>query len=303
MKKSLSLLLLLFCCLGCDDGNGVTPENPVPEPSDPVPPTTEDVPVILRSKSVDGDFGVGDCIGLYMVNYVDGQQVALKPENNYINNWKFRYDGAGNWSADQKLYYLNDTTSADFYAYYPYSEVEDATCYNVSVPSDQSAEKNYRKADFLWGNTLNCSPTTDPVDITLEHIMSKVVVILKPGTGFTEEELIASAPEVGFVNVKCNASFDLGTGELSVENSSESLVPYGFSSLEYRAMLLPQSVNDKDIVEIKIGKSVYKLRRTISFERGREYTFTVTIQRVEGGVNVGVGSWDVVDEDFGGVVS
>ena len=147
MKKSLYLLLLLFCCLGCDDGNGVTPENPVP-------PTTEEVPVIMRSKSVDGDFGVGDCIGLYMVNYVDGQQVALKPENNYIDNWKFRYDGAGNWSADQKLYYLNDTTSADFYAYYPYSEVEDATCYNVSVPSDQSAEKNYRKADFLWGNTL-----------------------------------------------------------------------------------------------------------------------------------------------------
>lgn len=297
MKKNVCLLFVVLCGLSCKM-NPIGPETPVP-----VPPSTEDVPVVLRSKATGVDFTKGDCVGIYMVNYVDGKQVALKPENNYIDNWKFQYDGVGDWRADQKLYYKDEVTAADFYAYHPYSDILDATTHDVSVPSDQSAEAEYKKADFLWGCALNCSPSTDPVDILLEHIMSKVVVVLKPGTGFTEDELIAADPLVRFVDLKCKAFFNLGTGELSADDSEEFVTPYSHSSLEYRAILLPQSVEDEDIVEIRIGESVYKLRRTITFEAGKVYTFTVTIQRVEGGVNVGIGSWDVVDQDFGGVVS
>lgn len=302
MKKFVSLLFAVLCCISCDEKNPVT-DDPTPVPPVPVPPSTQDIPVALRSKAADGDFAKGDCVGVYMVNYIDGKQVALKPGNNYIDNWKFLYDGIGSWSADQKLYYKDGETPADFYAYHPYSDIVDATMHDVSVPSDQSVDADYRKSDFLWGSALNCSPSTDPVDIIMEHMMSKVVVVLKPGTGFTEEDLIVSAPVVRFLDMKCEASFNLGTGELSIEDSSETVIPNKYSSLEYRAILLPQSVDDKDVVEIQIDGSVYKLRRTIAFERGKEYTFTVTIQRVEGGINVGVGSWDVVDEDFGGVVS
>ena len=217
MKKYLSLLCAVLCCLSCEENNPIT-NDPTSETPNPLPPSTEDVPVILRSKSEDMDFKKGDCVGVYMVNYVDGKQVALKHANNYIDNWKFQYDGLGNWSADQKLYYKDEETAADFYVYHPYSEIADATFHNVSVSSDQSIEGNYAKADFLWGCALNCSPSVEPVDINLNHMMSKVVVILKPGTGFTEDELSAAGPLVNLLDFKCTASFNLGTGDMSVEN-------------------------------------------------------------------------------------
>lgn len=301
MKKFFYCLLVAYCSLGCDNKNPITPDGPAPQP--PVPPSTEEVPVVLHTKAADGDFAKGDCVGVYMVNYMDGQQMSLKSSGNYIDNWKFLYDGEGSWAADQKLYYKDEDTAADFYAYHPYSDIADATGYDVSVPYDQSAESDYKKADFLWGGALNCIPSTEPVDITLEHMMSKAVVVLRPGTGFTEEELIAAAPVVRFLDMKCDASFNLGSGELSVAGSARSVTPNHTSALTYQAILIPQSVEDKDVVEVRIGESVYKLRRTVVFEKGKEYTFTVTIQRTEGGVSVGIGSWDLVGEDFGGVVS
>lgn len=303
MKKYFVLLFIILCFVCCDEKNPVIPNEPGTQPSVPVPPTTEEMPVVLRSRAADGDFAKGDCVGVYMVNYLDGRHVSLKSSGNYIDNWKFLYDGEGSWAADQKLYYKDEETAADFYAYHPYSDIADATGHDVSVPYDQSAESDYEKADFLWGRALNCIPSTDPVDITLEHMMSKAVVVLKPGTGFTEEELIAAAPVVRFLDMKCDASFNLGTGELSVAQSVRSVTPNKSSALTYQAILVPQSVEDKDVVEVRIGESVYKLRRTVVFEKGKEYTFTVTIQRTEGGVSVGIGSWDLVGEDFGGVVS
>jgi hypothetical protein len=41
----------------------------------------------------------------------------------------------------------------------------------------------------------------------------------------------------------------------------------------------------------------------MTFESGKQYTFTITIQKTSGDIEIGIGSWDVVDEDFGGVVS
>lgn len=300
MKKFINFLVCSFCILGC---GGVEPTPIIPTPPTPTPPSTEDVPVLLQTKAASGDFVKGDAVGIYMSNQVEGAHYPLKSSGNYIDNWRFEYDGNGGWSADQKLYYKDEETAADFYAYYPYATVPDATRYDVSVSADQSKDTAFEKADFLWGSALACKPTTDPVELTLNHMMSKAVIILKPGTGFSEEELVAVNPSVKLTGLKCEASFNLGTGELTAGNSVSDVTPYHYSSLEYRAMVVPQEINDKDVVVISIGESIYKLRKTISFEKGKEYTFTVTIQRTEGGVSVGIGSWDVVGEDFGGVVS
>lgn len=298
MKKFIDFLLCSFCIMGCG-GVEPTPIDPTPTP----PPSTEEVPVLLHTRVASGDFAKGDAVGIYMSNQVEGAHSPLKSSGNYIDNWRFEYDGNGGWSADQKLYYKDEETAADFYAYYPYSTVSDATRYDVSVSLDQSKDAAFENADFLWGSALACKPTTDPVKLTLNHMMSKAVIILKPGAGFSEEELVAVNPSVKLTGLKCEASFNLGTGELTVGNSVLDVTPYHYSSLEYRAMVVPQEINDKDVVVISIGESIYKLRKTISFEKGKEYTFTVTIQRTEGGVSVGIGSWDVVGEDFGGVVS
>ena len=294
----LSLLLSgLFLVASCGDLE-IRPLEP-----SPVPPATDEVSVCLHTATINDNFLKGESIGLYMSNHSDGASLPLMSSGNYTDNWKFTYDGLGGWTSDRKLYYEDEDAQVDFYAYFPYSEISDATRHDVSVPVDQSDEMAYRMADFIWGNTLNCQPGAGPINITLDHMLAKAVVILKPGHGFTENELIEVGPRVQIRGISCNATFDLGTGQLTEIDSPTLLMPYQHSALEYRAVLVPQHIEDTDLVEISIGAAAYKLRRTITFEKGKEYTFTVTIQRTEDGVNVGIGSWDVVSEDYGGVVS
>lgn len=297
MNRLSFLLSGLFLITSCGDLE-IKPLDPQPEfPAEP------EVPVRLQTWAVDGDYLEVETIGLYMSNHLDGTSLSLMPFGNYIDNWKFICNELGGWSSDKKLYYKDENTQADFYAYSPYSDISDATRHYVSVPSDQSEEVAYKMADFIWGKTLNCQPSSEPVNIILEHMLAKVVVILKPGHGFTENELTEVRPRVQLKGIRCNATFDIGTGQLTEIGSPVLLMPYRHSALEYRAILIPQRIEDTDMVEISIGDAVYRLRRTITFEKGKEYTFTVTIQRTDGGVNVGIGSWDVVGEDYGGVVS
>ena len=293
MKKIISILIAGFCIYSCGKEEPITPDNP----------TSENHPVTLTTKVTDGAFVEGASVGIYMVNYIDGGTATLKPSGNYVDNRKFSYYGTGGWKSDKTLYFKDDKTPVDFYAYSPYSTVSDATNYSVSVVPDQSVESAYEASDFLWGKSLGCLPSSSPVNITVNHMMSKVIIILNPGAGFTEEELIALSPVVQLPNLKCNASFNMGTGAFSQLKSEKSVTPYKVSSLKYQALVLPQSVEEYDIVVITIGENEYELRRTMTFEPGREYTFTVVLQRSEGGVNVGIGSWDVIDEDFGGIVS
>ena len=296
MKKICTLVLFALCFFSCDEIiKIVIPNDPDPEP-------VVQVPVSLRLCVQDGEFVKGDCVGVYMSTYMDGKHVDLKAKGNHVDNNKFQYDGAGNWRSENIIYFKDDETPTDFYAYYPYITVNDATRHNISVPTDQSVEDNFKSADFMWGFTKGCIPSPEAVDITLHHIMSKAVIILKPGNGFTEEELISKEPTVRILNVRCNSTFNLGTGAWEPDTATKSLIPYRSSALEYRAILLPQNIENNEIVEVRVGEAVYRLRKTMHLLGGNEYTFTVTIQRTEAGVNVGVSSWDVVDQDFGGIV-
>jgi hypothetical protein len=45
------------------------------------------------------------------------------------------------------------------------------------------------------------------------------------------------------------------------------------------------------------------LNKTFTCESGKQYTCTITMTKTQGGINVGIGAWDVVDGDFGGVVN
>lgn len=282
----------------------VSCERTKPIPPTPEPPVseTEREPVVLMTRAINGDFEVQDCIGVYMSNFENGSSVPLKSSGNYVDNRKYTYTGSG-WTAESPLYWKDENTNADFYAYYPYASVHDATELVVEVKNDQSALADYISSDFLWGKAENQSPNVGTVYIMLSHVMSQAVLKIKPGAGFTEEELIDANPQVQFYSLKNQAIFNIGTGELSDSDGAYSLTPYKVADLEYKAIVLPQTLEEAQLVEVKINNISYYLTRSMTFESGKQYTFTITIQKTSGDIEIGIGSWDVVDEDFGGVVS
>lgn len=117
-KIGFILIALLYACSG---GSGSEDPELMPEPTPE--PVRKEIKMLFGvqdiARATDATFEAGDKIGLYVVNY-DGQQAGnLQNTGNHVNNMRFVYNSS--WTPDQTIYWKDDETKADFYAYYPYS--------------------------------------------------------------------------------------------------------------------------------------------------------------------------------------
>ena len=106
--------------------------------------------------AVDDGFCAGDVVGVYLVNY-DGENAGtLKLDGNQADNVRFTFDENGNWKSDSDIYYKDNETNVDFYAYYPYADPSPIEAYPFEVVRDQSKSAEpgqmapYEASDFLW---------------------------------------------------------------------------------------------------------------------------------------------------------
>lgn len=168
-KIGFILIALLYACSG---GSGSEDPELMPEPTPE--PVRKEIKMLFGvqdiARATDATFEAGDKIGLYVVNY-DGQQAGnLQNTGNHVNNMRFVYNSS--WTPDQTIYWKDDETKADFYAYYPYSASANVSGHVFNVKADQASVDNYKASDFLWGKTSGVSPTEQAVNITLNHVFS-----------------------------------------------------------------------------------------------------------------------------------
>ena len=163
------------------------------------------------TRANDTTFAVDDKVGIYVVNYAEEVAGTLAASGNQVDNAKFTFNGSA-WTPEKPVYWKDRSTAADFYAYYPYSEVADIAAHPFSVKADQSEEADFWASDFLWGKATNVSPSPNPVSITTNHSLSRILVEIKPGKGFTEEAWTAASKSIKICDVKTAATIDLSTG-------------------------------------------------------------------------------------------
>ena len=138
-------------------------------------PIPINVSTSLWTKATDSGYEENDKVGIYVVNWSGDIQAPLLSSGNHADNAGFTFSG-GVWMPDDTLYWLDQSTKADFYCYYPYVlEVEDVASFPFSVNLDQSTDAGYKSSDLLWGKTEGVSPTPDPVGIMTNHLMEAVI--------------------------------------------------------------------------------------------------------------------------------
>ncbi|MDD3108684.1 MAG: fimbrillin family protein [Alistipes sp.] len=297
MKKI--LLILALCTLGgsCSKGGDQTTP-PQPEPEDKAIPIRLSTAVWTRV--TDSNYESGDKVGLYVVNYTGGSAGTLSSSGNYVDNERFTYTTL--WTPDQTIYWKDQTTKADFYCYYPYrASVADIAACAVSVKTNQSTEADYKASEFLWGKATGIAPTADVVSITTRHVMSNLLIYLTPGAGYTVQSLKAAVSGVVICNTKTHGTFNLSTGAVSATGDVADITPRTEADY-YRALVLPQSVENVDLIKVKIGEESYALRQSLTLESGKQHKCTLIINRLGNGINIGVAGWESDSDDHGGVV-
>jgi hypothetical protein len=253
--------------------------------------------VKIASRATDASFENTDAIGVFMA--YDG---SFQSTGNYLNNVKYT-NSNGVWSSTTAFYWRDQTSTADLYGYYPYaSNISDATNYSFSVSNNQSVEANYKASDFLWGAAKGQKPSTSAVSLTLDHLMSKVVINVVAGDGFDESDMTSNGVEIVLHQAKTQSKINLATGSVSATGNAADITPRKLSDLSAILLLPPQTISG-DIIEVTYNNDSYKLNKTFTCESGKQYTCTVTMTKTQGGLNVGIGAWDVVEGDFGGVVN
>lgn len=262
----------------------------------PEQPVDEKLPINISTtvtRATDSVFEAGDKVGIFVVN----EPNELATSGNHVDNMGFTY--STKWTPDTEIYWLDKTTKADFYCYYPYAESVNTAAHSFATKANQSSLDNYKASEFLWGKTIGVAPTENAVDIVTNHTFSNMVVILKPGDGFTEESLAAATKSVKICGIKTNATIDLATGIATANGNNTDVIPY-LDGTQYRALIVPQTTTDGALVVVTVNGTDYTLSRAMTFKANKQHKFTITINKSSNGVNIGIGGWTEDEEDYGG---
>lgn len=287
--------MLIASCAKSDD----------PEPNPPTPPTPPEAqkmeikisPSMKESRATDYGFEAGDCIGLYVVNYNGTTAGTLGTTGNHVDNMRFTYNGT--WVPDTPIYWADNETHADFYLYYPYAAVTSVTAHPFAVRADQSAEASYKASDLMVGKTTNVAPTSGATIIPVNHVMSRIIISLAAGNGFTAESLAAANVAVKVNGVKCSSTVDIATGNVTATGDATTVTPL-FSEGAYKALIVPQTVAEGNLITVTVDGRDFNLKKAFTFESSKSHKFTVTLSKTSNGVNVNINPWTDDGTDNGG---
>ena len=286
MKKLFLLVAVFAAMISCSESLENTPATP----------ETDKLPINISTtltRATDSAYEAGDKVGIFVVN----EPNTLVASGNHVDNMGFTYSTT--WTPDTPIYWLDKSTKADFYCYYPYAENVSTTAHTFATKANQSQLADYKASEFLWGKTAGIAPTEEAVNITTNHTFSNMVVILKPGDGFTDATLAAATKSVKICGVKTNATINLSTGVATATGNATEVTPY-LDGTQYRALIVPQTTAEGALVVVTVDGVDYTLSRAMTFKANKQHKFTVTLNKVSNGVNVGIGGWESDEEDYGG---
>lgn len=243
------------------------------------------------SRVNDNGFTQGDAIGVYVVDYENGNPCALKTDGNHADNVKFTFGDTG-WSSATHLYWTDDKTSVDAYSYYPFMEsIADVESIPFAVEHRQDTEATaqapggYEKSDFLWAKASAAQPLS-PIVLHHQHLMAGIQVSLIEGEGFNGE-WSSLDKAVTITNTKLSSHINLYTGVVTVDETDAlgTVIPYNRGN-EWRCVVVPQTVDaSEDLIQIVIDGDLYGLTRSeaTTYQAGKISKFAIKVDKREKG--------------------
>ena len=299
MRKTILPLITLFaatCFTSCDKNAKTEPEVKIP------------IRISSSVTKISGDtFEYGDAIGLYVVNATENEDGSWKSGSladagNHMDNVRYEYNNS--WNADKEYYWKDARTQADFYCYLPY--VKDAGSIEgikIDTPTDQSTLAGFKSAEVLWGRAELRSPSEEYVNILTSHMMCQFIIEIKPGKGFTKESLEKSISKIRINNIMTQGILNLKTGTLYAEGTPADISPY-YDGSSYRVMLAPQTVlATSPLVTITVDGRDRTLSKNLQFVSNTRKKCTITIDKLNEGINVSIGGWIDDGTDYGATLN
>lgn len=235
-------------------------------------------------------FATGDRMGIYIVDYVDGEAGQIGTDNR-ASNLIYTFDGDSyQWTSPITVYWRDDQTPVDVYGYYPSANyISDPSAYRFEVAADQNVQQEgemsaYEASDFLWGKTAGTTPTAEIITVRYTHRLAGVRVQLLKGEGLTDTEWQKLPRLVTVDNTVRTASIDLSTGTATPTGNYDRPIRMLEQNEDYRAVVIPQIVAaEKALISVTIDGIAYshQLTAPMKYQAGKLHNFTITVNKSE----------------------
>lgn len=188
------------------------------------------------------------------------------------------------------------------YAYYPHDA---GTAFTVAANQDQTAEgiARYQASDLMYAAN---DALTRGVANTLEfhHKMSKIVVVLKAGDGFSATDLASATVTLGTTTtgegIIIAATFDKSNGTVTAGSaeSQMTLTTAAGADVKNAAIVVPQSMAGKkvNVTMEGFGTQTYVIADGTTFDPEKEYTYTITVMKKALSVTATISNWSGTDD-------
>lgn len=240
---------------------------------------------IAGTYSIDKQYFLhGDAIGIYLVDFIDGQPGVLGDIANSSKNIKHTLQD-NKWIADPEREIFLYSNTSDVYAYFPYdremgsvSGKRNLAAYPFSVKSNQQAAMS--ESDFLWAKAAGLSNTSNQANLTFEHLLSKMVVNLH------HNDVLVDDLKFKIHNVETSCIINLRNGDVTNAGNKQIVSPGKNTEIEvgydekYEAILVPQIINAGiPLFSINIDGNtlVYILEQDLELLTHKSYVFNLTI--------------------------
>lgn len=235
-------------------------------------------------------FADGDKIGTYIVDYADGAPGELLLSGNRADNLYYTYNEPANrWVPSYDVYFKDNKTPVDIYAYYPAARPESIKEYAFEVQKDQSTAASgsrlsgYEQSDFLWAKAENKTAADKLIWLDFTHRMAGIRVSLVEGKGFEEGEWAGLRKDILIQSTVRSATIDLSTGTVSPEGEAPGtgIIP-NREGEDFRAVVVPQTISaGKKIITATIGGYAYDLIKdqAMVYIPGKQHNFTLSVNK------------------------
>lgn len=209
------------------------------------------------------------------------------------------------WTYDSPRYWTEGSYS--FYALHPYKQAINTTCTTDGLTIDfKSPEADI---DLMIADADRTYTPTDPttaaaVPLTFEHLLARVIIEVRTeADNLSVSSLSLSGEIIDAYYDATSAQWDLGqtTGNHEADISEGGIIISSTAATVLDLLMIPQTPDDVQIsVSYSTGENDpethgVSLPSTTSWEKGRQYRYTLTLGTTDANISVEVVNWAVED--------
>jgi hypothetical protein len=180
------------------------------------------------------------------------------------------------------LYYPANNGAIDICAYYPSDITRSSTSF--AVQTNQASEANYQASDLMYATKLTEKSSGTTHDLTFNHALTKIVVIISLHASITNENLTThpTVTAVAINSTKPNATLSITNGAITISGVTGDAADISImgTGLDNMGIIVPQTVAaNADFITISYNSAAYtyKLPEAKTFAAGKVYTYELTL--------------------------